>query len=298
MDILKAIFGEKDPNANAPVRRSIKLKNNNSLEYRGNSWYRNGKKMTANDLKNYKLYSYNGYYQRPLPDGNVVTLDLDKNGLPIKNKYIGGNTAQSRKTYWEQAPIVRHAVDSIASKYKISPQLLKARLDAEGFTDNRINSHNEGVKNKTPFRDSDNYSTLKQIESVYVNSPGFKIYGLDTGADLINSGKVKLINENWEDSYNLNEHNQKVHSADGITALDNIGIVGATLKYLKAEAAKRHNNLKDGQLEGLANMYYNRGIAGGERYYKNNGLGKYQVNKAKHNPKSYSTYSLENIKSK
>lgn len=298
MDILKAIFGEDDPNANAPVRRSVKLKNNNSLEYRGNSWYRNGKKMTANDLKHYKIYNDNGYYRRPLPDGNVVTLDLDKNGLPIKSKYIGGDTAESRRTFWEQAPIVRHAVDSIASEYRISPNLLRTRLDAEGFTDNRIKANNNAVKNKSPFRDSNNYSTLTEYDVIKGKSPGFSLYGLDTAADLINSGKVNLINENWSDSYNTNENNQLVHTADGITALDNMGIVGATLKYLKGEAGKRHSNLKDGQLEGLANMYYNRGIAGGERYYKNNGLGKYQVSRAKHNPKPYSTYSLENVKSK
>jgi hypothetical protein len=102
---------------------------------------------------------------------------------------------------------------------------------------------------------------------------GAASFGLDDVADLIRQGKVKLINESWEDEDFTNEHNRKTHAARGVTNADNIGLVAATLKYHLDTAKAKHPNYNPYDLNRAALIYYNRGQKGGEEYIKKGGTG-------------------------
>lgn len=213
-----------------------------------------------------------GYWKQrnPITGKLGAVQDLDENGKPIKHKYIGGKDKyDTRSNYWKQAPIVAHAVDSIANAYGINPQILRHRLDEEGFTDASININND---RRSPI-DSHSYNALRHNydwvdKHGEPTSPGFTGFGLDDVADFINQGKVKLINEKWYDSYNENEHKRIVHTADGINNLANIGITAATLKYMRDKAKKDYPNASRQFLDEAAGIYYNVGEYGGRRIMK------------------------------
>lgn len=227
-----------------------------------------------------------GYYKVKLPNGTLAVQDVDDNGNPIKHTYIGSNTkipkkgsserqkiidkvnAETSSMYWKQNPIMRHATDSIAKRYNINPELLRNRLDKEGFTQTSIKLNNKK-------QDAHSYNALNTNYPLHykngsVVSPGFANFGLDDVADYIAQGKVKLINEDWSDSYNTNENNRTVHTADGESNADNIGITAATLKYFREQAAKDFPNLSRKSLDEAAGIYYNRGIQGGRTFIKKN----------------------------
>jgi hypothetical protein len=91
--------------------------------------------------------------------------------------------------------VFQHAVDSIANQYGISPESLKYRLDREGFTDYNIKRRNARVKKGHQQFEPRGYQLLNN--SMY-KLAGTQI-GLDDAKTYIDSGKVKLINENWFD---------------------------------------------------------------------------------------------------
>lgn len=211
------------------------------------------------------MYQYDdGYYYVENPDGTLSVQDVDENGNLIKHSYIGSNAKtakeqnkETRAKYWQQAPIIRHATDSIAEAYGINPELLRDRLNHEGFVDESIKVNNRG-------KDSSSYNTLNTNyewadKNGKVGSPGFVGFGLDWGADNIQKGKVKLINENWSDSHNTNEKGTLVHTSDGNSNKDNIGIVAAHLKYFRDKAAKQFPNASPKRLDEIAGIYYNQG---------------------------------------
>lgn len=207
-----------------------------------------------------------GYTKRDMFDGSYAVQDVDKNGNPIQSEYIGGNTKQARQKYWDQAPIVRHAVDSIADVYGINPQILKDRLDKEGFVDFAIKDQNK--YSKFSGRGHSNYSQL--IDPSYSYS-GFLTFGLDDVATLIEEGKVKPTKETgYHDMEATNEKGREVHSASGPTNLDNISLMAATLKYFRDEASRDFPKATRQSLDKAAGIYYNRGIAGGRKYIKKN----------------------------
>lgn len=236
--------------------KTIKL-NNGVLEHKGDVWYRNGKRLS---LKNYKFYD-NGHYKGLTADGGTPVLQLDKEGKPLKDSYIGGSPEQVRAEFWKRSPVMDHATDSIAKKYGISKDLLKHRLDKEGFTDAAIRRYN--INNQVyPI----NYDMLHSTEY-----NGFGHFGLDDLAPMIQNGKVKLINETWMDQENENEKGRTVFSANGETVADNIGIMAATLKYYKDLAKSQNQGIDDDTAEVISNMMYNRGIKGANEYIKNHG---------------------------
>lgn len=237
------------------------LKNGNTLQYNNGKVYYNGNEV---NIKTGIFKDKDGYTKKIIPnllltDYGIAVQDVDKNGNPIKHKYIGGTKEESRKTYWEQSPIVSHAVDSIANEYGINPNILKERLSLEGFVDKNIRKNNIGIN-------SSNYESLHRP-----TTPGeaFKSFGLDDAATMIDKGKVKLINETFYTTDNINEKGRVVHTANGHTPLENIGIMAATLKYFRDEAKKDFPNASNKYLDKAASIYYNRGAAGGYKYLKN-----------------------------
>lgn len=258
----------------------FKLKDNSGyIYYENGRWYA-PKDIARKGLNNIMIKDSDGYYKKLTPQGGVAIQDVDNNGKPIKHKYIGSNTkipkkgtpgrqaivdkvnAETAAMFWENNPIIRHATDSIAKEYNVSPQLLRNRLDAEGFTQTSISANNEG-------QDVHSYNTLNtnydwRHDDGTPASPGFTGFGLDDVATMVMNGQIKPINEVWDDSWNENEHKRIVHTADGVSNKDNMGLTAATLKYFRDEAKKDFPNASRRFLDEAAGIYYNRGAEGGK----------------------------------
>lgn len=238
------------------------LRNGNTLEYNNGKVYFNGNEVNT---KTGVFKDKDGYTKKIIPDFSLTSYeiavqDVNKNGKPIKHNYIGGARNEAREKYWQQAPIVSHAADSIANEYGINPKLLKERMSLEGFVDASIRENNKGNNN------SSNYGILHKT---YGTNDGFHLFGLDDVGTMIDQGKVKLINENFYTTDNVNEKGRLVHSITGHTTLDNMGIMAATLKYFRDKAKKDFPNASSKYLDKAASIYYNRGAAGGYKYLKN-----------------------------
>lgn len=201
-----------------------------------------------------------GYWKVKLPDGSLAVQNLDKNGKPINKSYIGGNTNQARDKYWEQSPIMKHATDSIANAYGITPNSLRNRLNHEGFTDKSIRANNSG----------ENVSDYNYLNKKYAfkGKQGVGEFGLDDAHTYIQSGKANLINESYYDADFINEKGRKTKSANGITVKDNIGIMASLLQMFRTQAAKDFPKSSNKFLDEASNVYYNRGFVGGKTYMK------------------------------
>lgn len=188
--------------------------------------------------------------------------------------YIGGSTSEARDKYWQTDNEMRMLTDSVASQYQINPDLLRTRMDNEGYTDARIKEINKDVKegaNRTLTGEALFHSTSLP----YVAGEEF---GLDDVGTYINEGTVNLINENWGDGQFLNEHGRWTNMAMGHNYSDNVGIMAATLKGLRELAKKDFPHASDADLDRYASAYYNRGIKGGREWVKNGAKG-YKLNK-------------------
>ena len=202
------------------------------------------------------------------------------NGTPVKDKathvsYIGGDRDAARKAYWEEAPIIKAATDSIAGRYGINPELLRNRLNKEGFTDHAIANYNAiNIYVPQESRDAMRHKVLSYnfINRDATIDDATSSFGLDDAATYINSGLASLINERWQDTEFKNEKGRETHPASGITGKDNMGIMAAVIKGFRNQAAKDFPNATSEELDNYANIYYNRGITGG-RNYINNGNG-------------------------
>lgn len=234
----------------------------------GNLYYGNSKVDTKTNIVKRNGYTkkvvYGNYVESYPNNLRAVVQDVDKTGKPNKHGYIGGTTEEARKKYWEQNPIIRHATDSIANAYNISPELLRHRLDVEGFTDESIRTNNRGKK-ENYWSNANNYAYLN--DEGY-NGIGFDMFGLDDGATYITEGKVNPINETWSESRNDNEKGRVVRTSDGKTIKDNIGLTAAHLKYFRDKAAKDFPGLGRILLDEAANMYYQYGPNGGKKIMK------------------------------
>ncbi len=231
-------------------KRKFSLRNNQILTFENGVWNSNTGSIPIK-------FEYDGYYYTPTKTGAAV-LDVDRQGNPNTHNYIGGEKHEVRDKYWQQYPIMRHATDSIAAAYNISPELLRRRLGEEGFVDDAIRRNNRGAI-------SGNYDELNERSIL----TGFQGFGLDDVADYINEGKVIPINENWEHAENTNEQGRQVNSAHGLTTKDNIGLTAATLKYFRDKAKKDFPNASRTFLDEAAGIYYQYGPYGGKRKMKN-----------------------------
>ena len=253
-----------------------KLKDNKGyIYYENGRWYA-PKYIARKGLNNIMIKDSDGYYKKLTPQGGIAIQDVDNNGKPIKHKYIGSNTkipkkgtpgrqsivnkvnAETAAMFWENNPIIRHATDSIANRYGIAPQLLRNRLNSEGFTQTSIKRNNKGKDVHYNWRYNDGTPA----------SPGFMGFGLDDVATMIMNGQVKPINEVWTDSWNENEHKRLVNTADGASNKDNIGLTAATLKYFQDQAKKDFPNANRRYLDEITGMYYNMGRAGAKKVLK------------------------------
>lgn len=248
-------------------KHKFSLKSGKTLEYKNGKWYYDGKLRST---KNFTLIDVDGYSKSLMPDGSLAVKDVDKKGTPIKPSYIGGTTKQARDKYWEQAPIMRHAVDSIANVYGISPKVLRNRLDKEGYTDEQIHHNNNTLGNTETDRETNrsysNYSKLHERGGLY---EGTSRYGLDDVFTYIEQGDVvPTPDTNYSDHYFINEHGRKTHAVSGETTKDNIDLTAATLKFMRDKAAKDFPNASRIFLDEAAGVYYNRGTTGGKKYMK------------------------------
>lgn len=264
------------------MRKKINIKGGTVLEYKNNVWHRNGRPLTRKSLQFLTIKDTDGYYKKLTPTGGLAVQDVDNNNNSIKINYIGGNTQESRDKYWAQAPIIRHAVDSVAKHYNINPAILKDRMNNEGFVDQAIkannfaylNSKKELKENPSAYKVND-FDKIIRSESNYnkLNSAnyngGFNEFGTDDVATMINEGKVKLINEKWYPKDNENEHKRPVLTANGYNNFDNIGLTAATLKYFRNKAAKDFPKFSRKFLDEAAIIYYNHGEYGGRKIMKN-----------------------------
>lgn len=213
-------------------------------------------------------------------DSNLGLLYRLNNSLPQPPQYttvpkrIIGNSNDidiARDNYWNHVLSLNNEVDSIANAYGISPDLLKTRLDHEGFTDSEINYINDLNKRAEKVNPSSYRNSLKTA-----SDSGFDWYGLDDVPYYINAGYVHPINERWKTEQNVNEKNRKVISARGLTNLDNIGLVAATLQGFRNLAKKDFPGRSEEDYDRYASSYYNHGIAGGRKWV-NDGAKGYKI---------------------
>ena len=208
---------------------------------------------------------FGNFFYNDYKDAIKATENLHRN-FKIPN-YIGGTIEESRNKFWKEYPSVGNAVDSIANAYQINPDIIKYRLNHEGYVDSSITSNNisHTLKNYYP-RDNGLKSNIR------VHS-GFFNFGLDDVGTLIKEGKVKLINEKWHDGQSRNEKLRMVNSATGETDLDNIGMMAATLKYYRNEAKKDYPKASNKDLDRYSVIYYNRGQQGAKKFINAGGKG-------------------------
>lgn len=214
-----------------------------------------------------------------MPKKNKISLE-EIRGIPgalsilqamhPRDRYIGGTPEQTRVQYWKQDPEMQIITDSIANEYNISPDLLRARLDAEGFTDGRISAINSRLRNKKLLN--------QEYGAAFANSPsipadGINWYGLDDMGTYIENGDAKLINENWGSGTFINEKGRTTNAASGETQKDNIGILASGLQMARNKAKEDFPKASDYDLDRYASAYYNRGFAGGKRWVQNGAKG-------------------------
>ena len=183
----------------------------------------------------------------------------------IKVGYNGGTTEQTRNRYWQEEPVMQHAVDSVARAYNINPDLLKNRMNHEGFVDAQIKDRNSLVKKKQPQGISRGYEILHEPSE---RGAGLTQFGTDDGATYINTGQARLINERWTDENNTNEKGRSIHSSNGLTVVDNMGIQASLLKMYRDQAMKDFPGRTAAEYDEMAAAYYNRGRGGGRKYVK------------------------------
>lgn len=231
--------------------KTIKI-NNGSLEYKNNKWYRNGKPLNTN---NYLYVDSRGYKHKLAANGDTPVADVDKLGKPIKAQYIGGTTKEARNKFWKTTPIIAHAVDSIANRYGLNPQLLRERLNHEGYTDEQIKKQNNAYQSDNSRMHSGYMSLTDDITGI----DALNQFGLDDMGTYISNNTVNLINEDWSDGEFVNEKGRTTIPAVGRNTLSNMGIMAAGLKAFRDIAKTRYPNETNSMLDAYAGAYYNLG---------------------------------------
>ena len=210
---------------------------------------------------------YNTAREAAIDNGNYLKakrLTEQTNKIPLS--YIGGTPNQARAKFWRQEPVMQHAVDSIARRYGIESDVLKYRLNTEGFIDDQISYRNYALKR--------NYINPRGYDILNSDTSSGISFGLDDARDYILSGKVKLINENWEAADDFkNEQGRITHPVNGLTTADNIGITAAHLKYFKNQARKDFPKASDADLNRYSLAYYNRGKDRGKKWVNSGAKG-------------------------
>ena len=200
--------------------------------------------------------------------GNSVqrSRQLVKKTNSIKQKYSGGNRDQARSSFIAQEPIIPHVIDSIAGAYNINPKTLDNRFKHEGYLDYLTDRRNKLSLKKQQDRRGYNLVHEKQPADF-----GKRWFGMDDTGILIQQGKVKPINE----KYTINGR-----SVSGKTAVDNIGLQAATLKYYQDLVKKDFPKATPEQVARYTVIYYNAGPSGGKKLInKGTTRPEYNINK-------------------
>lgn len=194
-------------------------------------------------------------------DGDLTSNALSYATRKIEPSYIGGTPEQARDEFWRQEPVLKHAVDSIANRYEISPEVLRYRIDKEGYVDEEINRRNSSIL-------KGNRNFPRGYDLLHDRTSGMA-FGLDDAATNIKRGDVKLINEVWyELDPFINEKGRTTYPAEGEDTAGNIGIMAAHLKYHREKAKQDFPNASEYDLDRYGLAYYNRGNAGGKKWVK------------------------------
>lgn len=183
----------------------------------------------------------------------------------IKVGYNGGTTEQTRRKYWQEEPVMRHAVDSVAGRYGINPMLLANRMEWEGFVDNQIKDRNSLIKRKQPQGIARGYEILHDAPGI---EQGYNEFGTDDSKTYINKRQARLINERWSPYKRPNDNGRVVQNAAGLTTVDNMGIQASLLKMFRDQAKKDFPGKSEAEYDSMAAAYYNRGRGGGRNYVK------------------------------
>ena len=208
--------------------------------------------------------------------------------IPIK--YIGGKPDEARAEFWRQEPVLQHAVDSVAKRYDVDPELVKYRLNHEGFVDHNIQNRNNAIKSGNQNRIPRGYRILNDFVP---NGAGVSEFGLDDYGTYLKEGKIKLTGKQLYERPNgfeymtpqyyvgfsrdgepyTNEKGRQTNPATGWDNATNFGMVAAGLKYFKDKAKKDFPNVSDEDLNRYSLVYFNRGETGGRKWVKSGAKG-------------------------
>lgn len=183
---------------------------------------------------------------------SIIPSKLNKILKPYRRNldYIGGDKAESRKTFYNKFPKTTEFIDSIANKYNITPNLLKHRLAKEGMVDDAIKYYNN-LNNHEQKEMKNNFLN-------YSGTNGFTLFGLDDGYEYLMDRKEGLRDDvEWYDTEEINEKGRKVKSATGKTVRDNIILEAAVLEHLKNKMKDR--GIPENKLETWTNASFNLG---------------------------------------
>lgn len=239
--------------------RNMLLDNDNEISY------------STGDKKSNEIIDYLNYNKSPsinynkdeisrlLSAKDEILQSLQKD----KPKYIGGKNY--RQDYINSNDKIKNIINKKSKVYNISSELLSNRLAHEGVIDALINDNNrKALYNPNKFSLLSNFYNLKnrkQYGDTLENyNKGFMYFGLDDVSDYIDKGLVKLKdNEQYYQGLDYNEKGRRVNSASGSNFEDNVGLMAATLEYMRNKAKQDHPGLTDKQYDELASKYYNYG---------------------------------------
>jgi hypothetical protein len=224
---------------------------------------------------------------------NTKAKQLQNDTYKTPVTYIGGTPEQAREQFWRQEPVLQHAVDSVGELYGINPDVVKYRINHEGFVDHYIQDRNSMVSEGNADRIPRGYRILNDLTTSL--GDGISEFGFDDVGTLLDEGKVQLkgtryyptvdgkykesspkyfSGEYWEDGVPYrNEKGRITNTATGMGNADNFGLTAATLKYFRDEAQKDYPNASNYDLDRYALAYYNRGIAGGRKWVQSGANG-------------------------
>ncbi len=219
-----------------------------------------------------------------------VAAKLQEQTEKIPVTYIGGTPEEARDKYWKQEPVLQHAIDSVSTLYGVDPDVVKYRLNHEGFVDHMIQDRNASVKNNYTNRIPRGYSILNDFVST---GAGVSEFGFDDYGTYLTEGKIKLKGKQLYERPNglkymtpqyytdivndgkpfTNEKGRKTNPATGWDNATNFGMMAAGLKYFKDEAKKDFPNASEEDLNRYSLAYFNRGISGGRKWVKEGAKG-------------------------
>lgn len=214
----------------------------------------------------------------------AIKLQNETKSIPLT--YIGGtNLDNVREKFWEQEPVLQHAIDSVADVYGVPADIVKYRINHEGFTDHYIKDRNNAVLQGRADRLPRGYKILNDFVGLRA---GISDFGLDDYGTYLEDGKIKLkgtqlyersdgvkrMSPQYYSGYNYtNENGRQTNPATGWDNATNFGMVAAGLQYFKNKAKEDFPNASDEDLNRYALAYFNRGETGGKRWVRNGARG-------------------------